>query len=1838
MAKLQRNFIKGRMNKSLDERLVPNGEYIDALNVRVGSTELSEVGVIENSKGNTKLTTLDLVAKDRITFQLTSYPLSSDAKCIGAYEDSANETIYWFVTDPSHTGPQVTNKLDLIVSYDVNDSTVTYHVVSVDDGGGVNTSLNFNSDYLITGVDKVDDLLFFTDNFNQPRMINVTREYPTPGYVGGLPTEPYLDAFGAPTFFAESLLVIKKPPVNSPTFELVNSGVVEDFLKDRFICFAYRYRYEDDMYSATSQFTNVAFTPKSFFYDSSSFLNEGMENLFDTAIITFNSGSKLVVGIDLLFKEASNPVIRLIEKLDKEDLGYSDNQDYTYKFSNNKIYTILDDNEILRLYDNVPLKAKAQTVMGSRLVYGNYVDGFDVDDTKMLYVIDHIPNKLGETEIPGVFDNGSYSIGPPITQNNSIFSFDLDGIDLKSGTRLDFVITFQHGSYNGAVPPGPLSTTSDITASFSYLLQSDFSNAYDLSVDVDFKNKIGTDANIKLVYNPGGESSCDGFTFTDLINCLIPTYQIASPDIFTKIASGETAEGQAMKIKSSVLSTSIGLQLPAMVYDPTPLAPSAKFYEYYEVTDGLVIVTKNSDNSSLHSDRDYEVGMMYMDEFNRSTTVLVSPNNIVRVQCSNSVDKNQIRVTISENQIPPIWAKRYKFAIKQDRELYETIYSDSYFFDEEGDFNYFLLDGENAQKVEEGDSLKVKVDGAGPKTECINVTVLEKKAQEKGFLKITEEFSGQEFDVPSGVYMKIRNSNIVINNDSILYRDLGLERSNFNYGWSPNPPYNGSNPYPLSGGNAFPVLKYNKFSYANQFLTIPVDPEIPRGTVIRIRLFMYWQNWGAYKKYTFEKEYTSSQNHADIIDWWNVDNIFPTISSGNYEEECGNFIITACPPFALPLNRFQYISSVGNTLAENIYGGSHFGTNTSIWDWDNTQYSLIRWLRDPTDGAISLAIKGNNALGVGPEPYIECRFQIIKPGAVIAFETQPQDAAPDIWYESPVSYPITGGFHIGNVQDQTAVQPAIINTAFENCFTFGNGIESYKIKDSITRSTFGLGNRVSSVLKGDDFKEVHRFADLTYSGIYSYNINNFNEFNLGLLNFKALEPSFGVIQKIFARQTDILVLQEDKISYVLAGKNLLSDSAAGGVVTSAPDVLGTQIARMEEYGIGNNAESFAVYGFEKYFTDSKRGVVIQLKGSAYSNEQLTVISNLGMSSWFRDLFLDYPNTQKLGGYDPYAKEYVLVSNQTLLPTEEEIIEGGTKTTVIAGADKPVTQKINLGAFAGDVTLTYSVKDIRNEFLLRVEYDSVNYDTSLTAVSLGSVTIPKNSVNPQTAILTVTSVTALSNSKIELDVQLSKPEAPTLKIIQVCVSDDNEGLETIHNEYQWISGTFVSPLHSQFVSLSEGTDSPLVSQYNEITGQQGGGVIPVNGATVEIISKRYQSDNFAFDNTVNNFGYLRSSTLYSNTPTDIASLIAASTPVIPVGSGSVFSGSFTMPTSTDQYLYLIYNYRKPVAITLCYSNTSADDACCTCGTSGTYYIDAPILQEATAVYTTGALTTKATDGWYSYQGYFRYQDTGVLLNYLLCESCILLCGTTLLMSIGTGYYTINADLGAATGAVVIDIDFKTLPDGIKVVYNGVTYNSVYSPNFGYLSSTGTEPLYGGITAFDCGISGNTYESLDKYQFNGNGFDATGQSQSVTVDPASVQLQASGLGTCKIIIPKTAASPSIAEITVISPCNGAEIDIDVFCPAALPTFLLTRTGPEPTNISGLCSTSVDEPFYHVVVNGTPGNPAVGDIMYQDANGSSIALPGFYAVVGYPSSAGVIEVDANGIIINSIVACIP
>ena len=107
---------------------------------------------------------------------------------------------------------------------------------------------------------------------------------------------------------------------------------------------------------------------------------------------------------------------------------------------------------------------------------------------------------------------------------------------------------------------------------------------------------------------------------------------------------------------------------------------------------------------------------------------------------------------------------------------------------------------------------------------------------------------------------------------------------------------------------------------------------------------------------------------------------------------------------------------------------------------------------------------------------------------------------------------------------------------------------------------------------------------------------------------------------------------------------LLQIQLEEGAIASVPQVLGTQIARIEEYGISFNPESFTSWGYDMFFTDTKRGAVINLRGASKGNDQLQVVSSYGMNSWFRDCFNTQLTTQKLGAYDPYMKEYVLGTN------------------------------------------------------------------------------------------------------------------------------------------------------------------------------------------------------------------------------------------------------------------------------------------------------------------------------------------------------------------------------------------------------------------------------------------------------------------------------------------------------------------------------------------------------------------------------------------------------------------
>ena len=76
MPEIKNTFLGGKMNKDLDDRLLPEGEYRDAQNIEVLKPDGSNMGVIQNAAGN--------------TIAHTTLNLSSDVDVIGTYFDEKN--------------------------------------------------------------------------------------------------------------------------------------------------------------------------------------------------------------------------------------------------------------------------------------------------------------------------------------------------------------------------------------------------------------------------------------------------------------------------------------------------------------------------------------------------------------------------------------------------------------------------------------------------------------------------------------------------------------------------------------------------------------------------------------------------------------------------------------------------------------------------------------------------------------------------------------------------------------------------------------------------------------------------------------------------------------------------------------------------------------------------------------------------------------------------------------------------------------------------------------------------------------------------------------------------------------------------------------------------------------------------------------------------------------------------------------------------------------------------------------------------------------------------------------------------------------------------------------------------------------------------------------------------------------------------------------------------------------------------------------------------------------------------------------------------------------------
>ena len=174
-------------------------------------------------------------------------------------------------------------------------------------------------------------------------------------------------------------------------------------------------------------------------------------------------------------------------------------------------------------------------------------------------------------------------------------------------------------------------------------------------------------------------------------------------------------------------------------------------------------------------------------------------------------------------------------------------------------------------------------------------------------------------------------------------------------------------------------------------------------------------------------------------------------------------------------------------------------------------------------------------------------------------------------------------------------------------------IEESRIRGGFNNTQIELGPR--AYLKEDSNDVRHRESSLIYSGIFNSktNINETNVFSVGQDITRTIDPHNGTVQLIHALDNNLAIFQENKVSQALIDKDAIYSTEGNQTTALTSKVLGPVTPYVGDYGISRNPESFANFGFRRYFADKDRNSIMRL-----SRDGLTEISQYGMKDWFRD--------------------------------------------------------------------------------------------------------------------------------------------------------------------------------------------------------------------------------------------------------------------------------------------------------------------------------------------------------------------------------------------------------------------------------------------------------------------------------------------------------------------------------------------------------------------------------------------------------------------------------------------
>jgi len=1299
------------MNHDLDERMVPNGQYRDALNVTVATSESSNVGALQNLKGN-----IQIKGKPFSNSDWSSSYISNliNPVCIGSIRDEPTECIYWFiVSDASATS----SSISAIAEF--NQSTGKVSPVIVDTKGILNFSKN--QKHLITAINIVDDLLYFTDNLNEPKKVNITKwklgstNFTTHTVVPNYNKSTNL--YSLPTtsvdFSEEDVTVIKKSPLYGLTIDSSTST----------------------RSASGADVPGTGVTPLSCIYNFTGNFPQSGDKWFNFTYISDAATSFLAAKY--------RPLPTYGEWLSDTEL--SAGRKFAFLDSSNGMIQIDVGVSVLSTYvqgDNIVLNGSAVDDANNTDEYQIRLEVDSVNGSIITAKIMSIPSEIlrfGET------DEELITWEVLLEEKDPMFEFVFP--------RFAYRWKYENGEYSCFSPFSQVVFEGDdfeYIASDGYnigmqnhirsLLLKDWSWGSEEVIEVDLLYKHSTSNNIYIVDTIKDRAITSFELKTELIGKTVESNQLL------RVFDNVPRKAQAQEITANRLVFANYLQnfntpdSKIILNANTSIHPGNILDSSNEVSNDF-----RRPKASIKSIRKYQLGIVFQDAYGRQTPVFT--NSIATYSLGKeTADKVNSFSAKLENipNISPLFTHA-KYFIKDTSNEYYNLALDRFYFAEDGNV-WLSFPSSERSKVDEETYLILKKqhDSDNPSEGPSRYKILDIQSQAPDFIATNKKsiaiadctvnagfetgFSQINFIGPSvesnsnfhsgfngDVFVTISKggfttnavgvasggpsgtaNNYIVNLDDPLGQEAawmgtaGLangESVNINISKKVEeklPEFEGRFFVKINRDSDFETNIVRPFNLINKNYGVVGQIKF-RNTSCSTNCVGNSERFGFYMRDEGEDSLCDSRDCFSLLgigtggngekrqgfngtpqnsDDTNMHEVFRMPKQG------GN---TMCVTYTgrKTLDEPSFIAKpgyVGKPMSEITEGSliRIIGRDGTAYEGFETKpYKVKRHYRSgtfrgdqqciPSSGcsnqrdksgnkSIALALVfddviseewiGNGTVGASGtsriggiqvvEEIISDDNSILTSTNPAIFETEPKEAIDiDIYYEASKAYPISE--LLGNT----------VTLPYFNVYSFGNAVESDRIRDDFNTPKIGKGVKVSTIFNGP-YAEERRSSGLIFSQIYNSQagINRLNQFIQAEPITKDLNPEYGSIQKLYSKNTNLTTLCEDKCLSILANKDALFNADGNTNVTSNKAVLGQATPYAGEFGISTNAESFADYGFRSYFADKNRGAVIRL-----SQDGITNIALKGMSDFFAD---NLPSSTKIiGSYNDDKENYNL---------------------------------------------------------------------------------------------------------------------------------------------------------------------------------------------------------------------------------------------------------------------------------------------------------------------------------------------------------------------------------------------------------------------------------------------------------------------------------------------------------------------------------------------------------------------------------------------------------------------